>query len=66
MPKQSFEEFKEKNESYYRSLAAKYRFVLHQNAPKALSPEENLELAMRQGYEDECFVEELIESQRAG
>lgn len=65
MPKQSFEEFKEKNQDYYNSLFAKYK-KLFKSDVIAVNGESTMEAAMLKAYEDECFVEELIESQRAG
>lgn len=64
MSKQSFEEFKEKNQDYYESIFSKYK-KLFKSDMIAVNGETTMEAAMLKAYEDECFYEDFLKEKKA-
>jgi hypothetical protein len=62
MPKMSFEEFKKKNEDYYKKMFEKNKKLFNTEALYSNGKEITIEEAMLKAYTTECKFEQFVES----
>lgn len=65
MSKSTFEEFKKKNEDYYKRMFEKNKKLFNTDVLFSNGKEISLEEAMLKGYQDECFFEDTLKEKKA-
>jgi len=65
MAKITFEEFKKKNEKYYKDMFEMNKKIFNTDVLYLEGEEFTVENAMLKGYQDECYYEDFLKETKA-